>query len=113
MIRLTEKNGAINLAQKMMKGEDGGFYQPNVDADGTLTWLPSEEEMPEIAPSNILGPIGPTGSPGVYIGEEEPTDPNILVWLCPTGNASDYVMTEEQVKDYIDESLVEVEYGSY
>jgi hypothetical protein len=61
MIRLTEKNGAINLAQKMMKGEDGGYYQPNVDADGNLTWTPSEEEMPEIEPSNILGPVGPTG----------------------------------------------------
>lgn len=113
MIKLTEKNGSVNLAQKMMKGDDGGYYIPNVDEAGNLTWTPSEEGMAETASSNIMGPTGPIGPSGVYVGVEEPTDPNILVWLIPTGEVSDYVMTEEEVKSYIDDSLEEVENGYY
>lgn len=113
MIRLTEKNGAINLAQKMMKGDKGGYYIPTIDENGVITWTPTDIEMEPAESANILGPTGPTGSPGVYVGTEEPTDPNILVWLCPAGDVSDYVMTENEVKDFINTSLVEVEYGTY
>lgn len=112
MIRLTEKNGAVNLAHKMMKGDDGGYYIPEVN-EGMLNWTPSEEGMPEVESANIQGPIGPQGDSGIYVGVDEPTDPDILVWLVPTGEVSDYVMTEDQVKTYIDESLTEVEYGAY
>lgn len=31
---------------------------------------------------------GETGSSGVYIGEEEPSDINIKVWIKPDGNAN-------------------------
>lgn len=113
MIKLTEKNGAITLAQKMMKGDDGGYYIPTVDDEGNLTWSASDNDMPQVEPSNITGPSGPAGGSGIYVGVEEPTDPNILVWLIPTGEVSDYVMTESEVKSYIDDSLEEVEDGTY
>jgi hypothetical protein len=113
MIKLKEKSGAVDLAHKMMKGDDGGYYIPTIDAEGNITWVPTKPDMEPADSANILGPTGPAGSPGVYVGTEEPTDPNILVWLCPTGDVSDYVMTETEVKDYIDTSLVEVEYGTY
>jgi hypothetical protein len=47
------------------------------------------------------------------VGIEEPSDPDILVWLVPTGEVDGYVMTENEVKDFINTSLVEVEYGTY
>lgn len=113
MIKLQTKNGNIDLSRKMMKGDDGGYYIPNVDENGNLTWTPSEEDMEVVESSNIVGPTGPRGDSAIYVGTEEPTDPSVLVWLVPTGETSDYVMTETQVKDYIDESLEEVEDGSY
>ena len=113
MIELKQKTGAVDLAHKMMKGDDGGYYIPSIDAEGNITWTPTDVDMEPAESANILGPAGPAGSPGVYVGSEEPTDPNILIWICPSGEVSDYVMTETEVKDYIDESLVEVEYGSY
>ena len=112
-VNLTANEKALALHQKMMKGDDGGYYVPAVDDEGTLTWTPSEEDMPAVDASNITGPIGPQGSSGVYVGNDEPTNPSILVWLIPAGETSDYVMTEAEVKNYIDESLGEVEDGSY
>lgn len=113
MINLKARNSNITLAQKMMKGDDGGYYTPSVDENGNLTWQPSEEEMPSIPSSNISGPVGPMGESGVYVGEVEPTDEEVLVWLNPEGDISGYVMSEKQVKEYIDKALTEVEYGTY
>lgn len=113
MIQLKGKSGNVDLTQKIMKGDDGGYYIPHVDENGNLSWTPTEENMIAAEIANILGPTGPRGESGIYVGNEEPTDPNVLVWLIPAGETSDYVMTEAEVKNYIDESLEEVEYGSY
>ena len=114
MIKLTTNNGAVNVAQKMMKGDDGGYYKPSVDAEGNLNWKASAEDMPAVEGSNIMGPTGPIGPSGIYVGKEDPTNnPDILVWIVPDGEVSDYVMTEEEVKSYIDDSLEEVENGYY
>lgn len=96
----------------MMKGDDGGYYIPEVK-DGVLNWTPSEDYMPEVDAANVAGPEGPKGESGIYVGTDEPTDPDILVWLVPTGEVDGYVMTENEVKDFINTSLVEVEYGTY
>ena len=114
MIQLKKQNSNISLAQKMMKGDDGGYYVPSVDESGVLAWTASEEDMPTVPSSNISGPVGPRGETGVYVGMEDPTDnPNILVWLTPDGEVNDYVMTEEEVKTYIDDRLEDVENGYY
>jgi hypothetical protein len=39
------------------------------------------------------GDKGDTGNSGVYIGEEEPTDPDVNVWICP--------LSEEEVAYFI------------
>ena len=89
-IRLVKDAGAVAVAKKMMKGEDGGYYIPEVDAQGNLTWEASEEDMPVIPGANIKGVKGDPGDKGnpgkdglnfIHIGDEEPTDPNCLVWF--------------------------------
>ena len=79
-------------------GEDGGYYQPAVDAAGNLTWAASKSGMPDIAAANIKGPQGPAGADGapgakgedgdsgVYYGSTQPTDGS-TVWLDPSGEA--------------------------
>jgi hypothetical protein len=110
LIELIKTKGALNVAQKMAKGDDGGYYTPEVSEDGELNWYPSKIDMPQIEGANILGP---QGSSGIYVGQDEPQDPNILVWLIPTGQISDYVMTETAVKTFISDSLEEVSDGAY
>ena len=56
---------------------------------------------------------GERGESGVYIGADEPTDEGVYVWIIPQGELDDYVMTEDEVKSYIDVSLGEVENGTY
>ena len=43
-------------------GEAGGYYTPSVDAEGNLTWTPSDDSMPTVPSSNIRGPAGEDGS---------------------------------------------------
>lgn len=104
MITLTKKNGAVDLSKKMMKGDDGGYYVPSVDAEGNLTWVPSEEEMPAVDAANIAGPVGPRGESGVYVGPEEP-DESILVWV----NTKSETVDELATKGYVDEAIKNVE----
>lgn len=42
-------------------GEDGGYYEPNVDASGNLSWTASKTGMPAVEGANIRGPQGPAG----------------------------------------------------
>lgn len=107
-IKLTDKNGALSLSQKMMKGDDGGFYTPAVDAEGNLTWTGSEEYMPIPEAANIRGPIGvpgEKGANGVYVGTEEPDDDEMLIWINPNGGgtAGDAIAT----KNYVDAAMAE------
>lgn len=87
-------------------GEDGGYYIPSVNEDGELTWTASKENMPKIPSTNIKGEPGEPGVPGkdgidgkdgedgepgksgVFVGSEEPTDPNISVWIDPNGETN-------------------------
>lgn len=104
MITLTKKSGAVDLSKKMMKGDDGGYYVPSVDAEGNLTWVPSEEEMPAVDAANIAGPVGPRGESGVYVGPEEP-DESILVWVNTKSETADELVT----KEYVDEKIEQIE----
>lgn len=45
-------------------GPTGGFYQPQVDASGNLTWQFNEGTAPTIPSVNIKGPKGDTGATG-------------------------------------------------
>lgn len=49
-------------------GADGGYYAPNVDGSGNLSWTASEDWMPPVAGANIRGPQGPAGADGATNG---------------------------------------------
>ena len=86
----------------MLKGDDGGFYMPVVDSQGNLSWAPSNSGMLPVESANIRGPVGPTGESGVYVGDTEPTDEEIRVWINPAGEASEALATKQYVDGLIE-----------
>lgn len=102
----------VNLTVPSLKS--GGYYTPEVSAEGDLSWTASKEDMPKVVTRNIKGPKGKDGytpvkgvdyfdgkdgytpvkgidyfdgedgvdgKSGIYVGNEEPTDPAILIWI--------------------------------
>lgn len=67
-------------------GEDGGYYEPAVDAAGNLSWTPSKESMPPVEPVNIKGPKGDTGDPGPQGAPGPKGDPGAQGEPGPQGN---------------------------
>lgn len=49
-----------------IKGDKGGYYTPEVDELGNLSWTASEAEMPAVEGANIQGPQGLQGEPFEY-----------------------------------------------
>ena len=47
-----------------LAGQNGGYYQPSVSANGVLTWAASQAGMPAVGSVNIAGPRGGTGPQG-------------------------------------------------
>lgn len=86
-----------------MKGDDGGYYIPNIDEEGILTWIPSEEGMEPVEEQvAVIGPKGEPGEPGFYVGTEEPE--NQLVWINPEGTkTSDFATVE-----YVDAEIAKI-----
>ena len=80
-VKLGGAAGNVTLTQKMMKGDDGGYYYPSIDENSNLSWIASEEGMPIPSTTNIKGPKGDKGDVGVYIGENAPTDDSVLIWF--------------------------------
>lgn len=91
----------------VIKGDDGGFYTPTIDEEGNLTWTPSLEDMPAVEGTNIAGPQGIPGESGVYVGTEEPTDPDVFVWINPDGEGT--VNDSIATKGYVDAAVAQVE----
>lgn len=116
-VKLKASNANLDLKTnigQLIKGEDGGYYIPVIDEEGNLTWVASEEEMPEIVGANI---IGPKGESGVYVGTEEPTDDSVI-WINPEGQgtADDKIATKEYVDNAIAnalEGIANAEDGAY
>lgn len=53
------------------------------------------------------GDAGPKGEPGVVISSEEPTDPNVSVWIDPEGEPESDTIDPEAIKNAISEYLEE------
>lgn len=82
------------------KGEDGGYWIPAVDADGTLTWAPSKEGMGDApAAINITGPQGPQGKDGgYYIPKISQSERNIMqIAFDPSESGMTSVQTRQIV----------------
>lgn len=94
--------GSVNLVQKMMKGDDGGYYYPSIDENSNLSWTASEEDMPAPPEAvSIKGDKGDKGDIGVYIGEAEPTDDAIMIWLNTDAEVAEDLATKEYVQDAV------------
>lgn len=60
------------------------------------------------------GEKGEKGESGVYVGTEEPTDPEMLIWINPEGTASeDTLATTAYVDKAIADALGVIENGTY
>lgn len=99
-------------------GTAGGYYVPTVDSTGNLSWSATDSEMPAVATQNIKGKDGTPGKTAyeyaveggytgteeefalllangkVYIGSDEPTDPNIVIWINPEEEAETPKLSE-------------------
>lgn len=66
-IILKTKNANLELnknGSQVIQGIDGGYYIPAVDAEGNLTWTPTQNDMEAVEATNIMGPQGPEGKQG-------------------------------------------------
>lgn len=80
-------------------------------ADGNVSFEELTEEQLEMI-TGPVGPVGPTGDSGVYVGAEEPTDPDALVWINPEGEASEALATKEYVDEAIQAAVEGIEPGT-
>lgn len=113
MIKLTGKNGAIDLSKKMLKGDDGGYYIPKVSNDGILTWVPSEPDMKPAEEASIIGPPGPQGETGIHVGPDEPVDKDVVVWIDTDAVSADELATKEYVDQAVANVKPEVDLSNY
>lgn len=113
MIKLTGKNGAIDLSKKMLKGDDGGYYIPKVSNDGILTWVPSEPDMKPAEEASIIGPPGPQGETGIHVGPDEPVDKDVIVWIDTDAETADELATKEYVDQAVANVKPEVDLSNY
>ena len=113
MIKLTGKNGAIDLSKKMLKGDDGGYYIPKVSNDGILSWVPSEPDMKPAEEASIIGPPGPQGETGIHVGPDEPVDKDVVVWIDTDAETADELATKEYVDQAVANVKPEVDLSNY
>ena len=107
-VKFQKNEPGLIITQKVMKGDDGGYYIPAVDENGNLTWTPTEEDMPAVDGANIKGKDGepgPKGESGVYVGSEPPEDSGYNVWINPAGD----LPAELATKGYVDERIEKIE----
>ncbi len=57
----------------------------------------------DFTPAQLEELRGEPGESGVYVGEEEPTDADIKLWINPTGDATD--LNELATKSYVNDKL--------
>lgn len=77
----------------------GPYYVPSIDENGVISWTNNGgRENPE--PRSVRGPKGLTGNSGVYFGTEEPTDPDVNVWVNPEGAVGKVISGYEMTGDH-------------
>ena len=126
MIQLKSKNsGSIALTQKIMKGDDGGYYIPSVDSEGNLTWTPTGEDMESVEAVNIRGKDGlpgPAGKDGT-VSFEELTPEQVESLRGPIGpegpqgpQGNDYTLTEDdkiEIAQLVMDGIPQAEEGKF
>ena len=92
-LSITDKNGTKEA--KLLNGADG--YSPTVnmteESDGTTISITDKEGTKT---TKIVGKAGKDGKSGVFIGNVEPTDPDVNVWVDTTETPPAFVSCEKQ-----------------
>lgn len=65
-----------------------------VEKEGTKENITLNFGIPK-GETGAIGPVGPTGPSGVYVGSDEPQNPDVDVWIDPTVNPENYVKETE------------------
>lgn len=91
---------AREIAEDLRRDAEAGFYAdgatffPEVNDQGIISWT-NDKGRSNPEPRSVRGPQGPVGDSGVYIGTEEPTDPDINVWINPDGGAGKLIISSD------------------
>lgn len=74
-------------------------HYPKIEGGYWYVWDGENEVYTNtnVAATGAIGETGATGNSGVYIGTEEPTDPDINVWINPNGQGADLVYMDMQI----------------
>mgnify|MGYP003310225296 CR=1 FL=1 len=80
-----QQSGAYEDTGVEATGEDGeDGHSPYIGVNGHwFVWVATDYVDSGV---NATGPAGETGDPGVYVGDTEPADPDIMVWVKETGD---------------------------
>lgn len=102
--RITYETDAFkNYMESIRAGSRGATFTPSVSSEGIISWT-NDDGLPNPEPQNIKGPQGPTGDVGTYVGDEEPTDPSVTVWI-DTSAKGDTV--SHAVDEYLEQGNIE------
>ena len=100
MIKINTGKSNITLIKDVIKGDPGASAYEIALANGfegtEEEWLLSLEGEP-----GKPGDKGERGAAGIYVGDQEPTDADTLVWVDPDEELN-VVITEEQVLELIE-----------
>jgi len=76
-----------------------------MQVSSTVIYQGPQGEQGPMGPQGPAGPMGPTGVSGVYIGTEEPTNPDVGVWIKTDGRVEqvylDYIAQEQAKRDQL------------
>lgn len=86
----------FNITAKIEKEPDVKARMSNATYRGSFQDLTPEEK------ASLKGEKGDRGISGVYIGEDEPTDEEFVVWIDPDDELNDY---QVYVRDQIEEKV--------
>ena len=84
---LEQANAAATRAEEAAKrAEEAGGINEDQLQEAVESALSQAKESGEFdGPQGPAGPAGQPGQSGVYVGPEEPTDPDVNVWVDPDG----------------------------
>lgn len=101
-------NGSLNVPD-WIQGEKGEKGDPFTYEDFTQEQLEAlRGPAGKDGEVGAVGPAGPAGESGVYVGSTEPTDEDVLVWINPDGEATEGLLTQEEMEEYVAKELENV-----
>lgn len=58
-----------------------------------------------VGPQGEKGEVGPAGKNTVYVGTEAPTEEDYQVWINPNGTATQVLVTQKVMEDYVSAAI--------